>query len=120
MSEKFINIGNKNFTNVDKIKHIIAADADKVCRFLKKHNLDRASMQVISVLEDSDGQVSYTACVTYVYDGKLYRDKGWKGMSKGEYGIGRKVDILINPDKPNMPYIYSGNISGHLGGSIFF
>lgn len=46
MSEKFINIGNKNFTNVDKIKHIISADADKVRRFLKKHNLDRASMQV--------------------------------------------------------------------------
>ena len=44
MSEKFINIGNKNFTNVDKIKHIIAADADKVRRFLKKHNLDRTSI----------------------------------------------------------------------------
>ena len=46
MSEKFINIGNKNFTNVDKIKNIIAADADKVRRFLKKHNLDRSSMKV--------------------------------------------------------------------------
>lgn len=46
MSEKFINIGNKNFTNVDKVKNIIAADADKVRRFLKKHNLDRSSMKV--------------------------------------------------------------------------
>lgn len=46
MSEKFINIGNKNFTNVDKIKNIVAADADKVRRFLKKHNLDRSSMKV--------------------------------------------------------------------------
>ena len=46
MSEKFINIGNKNFTNFDKIKNIIAADADKVRRFLKKHNLDRSSMKV--------------------------------------------------------------------------
>ena len=54
MSEKFINIGNKNFTNIDKIKHIIAADADKVRRFLKKHNLDRTSMQVIDVTGDKD------------------------------------------------------------------
>ena len=46
MSEKFINIGNKNFTNVDKTKHIIAADADKARRFLKKHNLDKNSMKV--------------------------------------------------------------------------
>lgn len=50
MSEKFINIGNKNFTNVDKIKNIIAADADKVRRFLKKHNLDRSSMKVTDLL----------------------------------------------------------------------
>ena len=54
MSEKFINIGNKNFTNVDKIKHIIAADADNVRRFLKKHNLDRTSMQVIDVTGDKE------------------------------------------------------------------
>lgn len=54
MSEKFINIGNKNFTNVDKIKHIIAADADKVRRFLKKHNLDRASMQVTDATGDKE------------------------------------------------------------------
>lgn len=79
-----------------------------------------ATISSISVLEDSDGQDSYTACVTYVYDGKSYRDKGWKGMSKGEYGIGQEVEILINPDKPNMPYTYSGNILGHLGGSAFF
>ncbi len=54
MSEKFINIGNKNFTNVDKIKHIIAADADKVRRFLKKHNLDRASMQVVDATGEKE------------------------------------------------------------------
>ena len=54
MSEKFINIGNKNFTNIDKIKHIIAADADKVRRFLKKHNLDRASMQVVDATGEKE------------------------------------------------------------------
>ena len=54
MSEKFINIGNKNFTNVDKIKNIIAADADKVRRFLKKHNLDRASMQVVDATGEKE------------------------------------------------------------------
>ena len=54
MNQKFINIGNKNFTNVDKIKHIIAVDSDKVRRFLKKHNLDRTSMQVTDVTGDKE------------------------------------------------------------------
>ena len=54
MNQNFINIGNKNFTNVDKIKHIIAVDSDKVRRFLKKHNLDRTSMQVTDVTGDKE------------------------------------------------------------------
>lgn len=37
-----------------KIKHIIAADADKVRRFLKKHNLDRTSMQVVDATGDKE------------------------------------------------------------------
>lgn len=54
MNQKFINIGNKNFTNVNKIKHIIAVDSDKVRRFLKKHNLDRTSMQVTDATGDKE------------------------------------------------------------------
>ena len=79
-----------------------------------------ATVSSISVLEDNDGQDSYTACVAYVYDGKSYHNKGWKGMSKGEYCIGQEVEILINPNEPGMPYIYTGNIFGHLGGSCVF
>lgn len=52
MSETFINIGNKNFTNVDKIKHIIAADSDKAKRLIKKYNLDKTTLQVLDASGD--------------------------------------------------------------------
>jgi len=41
-------------------------------------------------------------------------------MSKGEYGIGQEVTVIINPDKPEMPYTYTGSIAGHIGAFIGF
>lgn len=46
MRDKFINIGNKVFVNVDKVKYIVSADAEKVRRELAKRNLMRSSKGV--------------------------------------------------------------------------
>ena len=42
----FINIGNKAFVNADKVKFIVAADAEKVRRELAKHDMTRADKDV--------------------------------------------------------------------------
>ena len=42
----FINIGNKAFVNADKVKFIVAADAEKVRRELAKHDMTRADKEV--------------------------------------------------------------------------
>lgn len=46
MRDKVINIGNKAFVNVSKVKYIVSADAEKVCRELAKRNMERASKEV--------------------------------------------------------------------------
>lgn len=46
MCDKFINIGNKAFVNVGKVKYIVSADAEKVRRELAKRNMERASKEV--------------------------------------------------------------------------
>lgn len=46
MRDKFINIGNKAFVNVSKVKYIVSADAEKVRRELAKRNMERASKEV--------------------------------------------------------------------------
>lgn len=46
MRDKFINIGNKAFVNVDKVKYIVSADAEKVRRELAKRNMERANKEV--------------------------------------------------------------------------
>lgn len=46
MRDKFINIGNKTFVNADKIKYIVAADAEKVRRELAKRNMQRSDRDV--------------------------------------------------------------------------
>lgn len=42
----FINIGNKAFVNADKVKFIVAADAEKVRRELAKHDMTRSDKEV--------------------------------------------------------------------------
>ena len=42
----FINIGNKAFVNTDKVKFIVAADAEKVRRELAKHDMTRNDKEV--------------------------------------------------------------------------
>lgn len=46
MRDKFVNIGNKAFANVDKVKYIVSADAEKVRRELTKRNLTRSHKEV--------------------------------------------------------------------------
>lgn len=46
MRNKFINIGNKAFVNVDKVKYIVSADAEKVRRELARRALSRAHKDV--------------------------------------------------------------------------
>lgn len=47
MRDKIINIGNKAFVNIDKVKYIVAADADKVRRELAKRDIkDRTDANV--------------------------------------------------------------------------
>lgn len=43
---KFINIGNKAFVNVDKVKYIVSADAEKVRRELAKRDIARSDKEV--------------------------------------------------------------------------
>lgn len=43
---KLINIGNKAFVNIDKIKYIVSADAEKVRRELAKRDLVRSDKEV--------------------------------------------------------------------------
>lgn len=43
---KFINIGNKAFVNVDKVKYIVSADAEKVRRELAKRDMVRSDKEV--------------------------------------------------------------------------
>ena len=79
-----------------------------------------AVVSKISVLEDSDGMDSYTACVTYTYGSEIYQDRSWEGMQRGEYMVGEAVTITLNPDAPEKPYLYSGSFMGHFGGGIVF
>lgn len=46
MRDKFINIGNKAFVNIDKVKCIVSADTEKVRRELTKRNLTRSHEDV--------------------------------------------------------------------------
>lgn len=46
MRDKFINIGNKAFVNIDKVKCIVSADAEKVHRELTKRKLTRSHEDV--------------------------------------------------------------------------
>lgn len=43
---KLINIGNKAFVNVDKVKYIVSADAEKVRRELAKRDMLRSDKEV--------------------------------------------------------------------------
>lgn len=43
---KLINIGNKAFVNIDKIKYIVSADAEKVRRELAKRDMVRSDKEV--------------------------------------------------------------------------
>ena len=43
---KFINIGNKAFVNVDKVKYIVSADSEKVRRELARRALTRSNKDV--------------------------------------------------------------------------
>ena len=46
MRNKFINIGNKAFVNVDKVKYIVSADSEKVRRELARRALTRSNKDV--------------------------------------------------------------------------
>lgn len=43
---KLINIGNKAFVNIDKVKYIVSADAEKVRRELAKRDMVRSDKEV--------------------------------------------------------------------------
>lgn len=76
-----------------------------------------AQITKITVLKDSDGMDSYSALVTYHYDGDTYENRTWKSSSnENKYHIGQVVDININPNDPSSPYNYDGNF----GSFIFF
>ncbi len=49
MRDKFISIGKKAYVNIDKVRLIISADADKVRRILKRYGIDKTSDQVVDL-----------------------------------------------------------------------
>lgn len=54
MNNSFLNIGNKAFVSVDKIKCIMAADSHKVRRILERANLKRTNPEVIDTTSDKE------------------------------------------------------------------
>lgn len=54
MNNSFVNIGNKAFVSVDKIKCIMAADSHKVRRILERANLKRTNPEVIDTTSDKE------------------------------------------------------------------
>lgn len=51
---EMLNIGNGAFVNADKIKFIMQADADKVRRIMKRHNIDKTSDKYWDTVGDKE------------------------------------------------------------------
>lgn len=62
MRDKFINIGNKAFVNVSKVKCIVSADAEKVRRELAKRNMVRSDKEVF------DGTSAKETCSMLIHN----------------------------------------------------
>lgn len=54
MSSNFINIGNKVFIDVNKVKFIMSADSDRVRKVLAKRKLTRTSDEVFDGTSDKE------------------------------------------------------------------